>query len=133
MDAVTHSAARYQKALAQAQAKGGAALGSASIQQVNFTLMQSERALLSPEGLPGRPWFKNQIAAPGFYTGYDVKTIPAVREAIEQKKWREADAAMEEVGRILAAESADITTAADQFGERRALGCGSGAEPDRHR
>jgi N-acetylated-alpha-linked acidic dipeptidase len=115
VDAVTRSAGRYQKALVTAEANGAASLGSASLEPVNRTLLQSERALLSPEGLPGRPWFKHQIAAPGFYTGYDVKTIPAVREAIEQGKWREADVALAEVGRILNSEAAMITTAAEQL------------------
>ena len=43
--------------------------------------------LTREEGLPGRPWFTHQIYAPGFYTGYGVKTIPGVREAIEQRDW----------------------------------------------
>ena len=43
-----------------------------------------------PDGLPGRPSFEHQIYAPGFYTGYGVKTLPGVREAIEQKNWAEA-------------------------------------------
>ena len=50
-------------------------------------LIGTERALTREDGLPGRPWFKHQIYAPGFYTGYGVKTIPGVREAIEQKDW----------------------------------------------
>ncbi len=54
-------------------------------------LRQTERAMLSAQGLPGRPWFKHQIYAPGFYTGYGVKTLPAVREAIEQRNWQEAE------------------------------------------
>jgi N-acetylated-alpha-linked acidic dipeptidase len=51
-----------------------------------------ERALLLSEGLPRRPWFRHAIYAPGFYTGYGVKTLPGVREAIEQRNWKEADA-----------------------------------------
>jgi len=51
-----------------------------------------ERAFLSSEGLPNRPWFQHQIYAPGFYTGYGVKTLPAVREAIEQKQYKDVDA-----------------------------------------
>ena len=43
-------------------------------------------------GLPNRPWFQNMVYAPGFYTGYGVKTLPAVREAIEQKQWTMVDA-----------------------------------------
>jgi len=53
-------------------------------------LMKTERALVRREGLPRRDWFKHQIYAPGFYTGYGVKTLPAVREAIEQRDWKEA-------------------------------------------
>jgi len=114
-DALTRSAARYQKALEAAQANGSAALARASLRQVNQTLMQSERRLLSSEGLPGRPWFKHEIYAPGFYTGYDAKTIPAVREAIEQKKWKEADTSLIEVGRTLDAESELILSAAQEL------------------
>lgn len=113
--ALTRSAARYQKALDAAEANGAAVLAHASLQQVNQTLTQSERRLISPEGLPGRPWFKHEIYAPGFYTGYDAKTIPAVREAIEQKKWTEADAALVEVGRILNSESDLILNAAQEL------------------
>jgi N-acetylated-alpha-linked acidic dipeptidase len=58
---------------------------------VNSQLLLAERALVDPEGLPGRPWFQNLIYAPGLYTGYGVKTLPAVREAIEQKQWSEVD------------------------------------------
>jgi len=53
-------------------------------------LYKTERALTRREGLPRRDWFKHQIYAPGFYTGYGVKTLPAVREAIEQRDWKEA-------------------------------------------
>jgi N-acetylated-alpha-linked acidic dipeptidase len=111
LDALTRSATQYQKALAKAEGNGGVGLARASLQQVNQTLIESERRLTRPEGLPGRPWFQHQIYAPGFYTGYDVKTLPAVREAMEQKKWKEADAALVEVGKVLDAESALILRA----------------------
>ncbi len=114
-EALERAATRYQKALEKAQANSAAALASASLHQVNLTLMESERKLTSDAGLPGRPWFKHQIYAPGFYTGYGVKTIPAVREAIEERKWREADTALQEVGRVLNGESTLITTAAEQL------------------
>jgi N-acetylated-alpha-linked acidic dipeptidase len=52
--------------------------------------IQSERALLGP-GLPGRPWYRHTIYAPGLYTGYGVKTLPGVREGIEQRHWKEAE------------------------------------------
>ena len=54
----------------------------------------SERLFLSDNGLPHRPWFKHLLYAPGFYTGYGVKTIPGVREAIEQKEWKLAESEM---------------------------------------
>jgi N-acetylated-alpha-linked acidic dipeptidase len=60
-----------------------------------------ERALSRTEGLPGRPWYRHQIYAPGRYTGYGVKTLPAVREAIELRNWREAEEQAVVAGRTL--------------------------------
>jgi N-acetylated-alpha-linked acidic dipeptidase len=57
--------------------------------QLDTILMNFERSMTSEAGLPRRPWFKHQIYAPGFYTGYGVKTIPGVREAVEQHDWKE--------------------------------------------
>jgi N-acetylated-alpha-linked acidic dipeptidase len=110
-DALTQSAQRYRKAVEKANANGGAALASAPLSPLNALLVQSERKLTSPEGLPGRPWYKHEIYAPGVYTGYGVKTMPVVRESIEQKKWKQADEGIIEVGRILAAEAALINSA----------------------
>jgi N-acetylated-alpha-linked acidic dipeptidase len=56
------------------------------------TVMRLERALTRDEGLPQRPWYRHHVYAPGLYTGYGVKTLPAVREAIELRKWDEANA-----------------------------------------
>lgn len=56
----------------------------------NQSLYQAEQQLLSDTGLPRRPWYKHTIYAPGFYTGYGVKTMPGIREAIEQRRWSEA-------------------------------------------
>ena len=56
---------------------------------LNAQLMLSEQTLMNKEGLPRRPWYRHQIYAPGFYTGYGVKTLPGVREAIEQENWEE--------------------------------------------
>ncbi len=75
------------------------ALSSAKKAQLNQELMGMEQVLLQDKGLPRRDWFKHQIYAPGFYTGYGVKTLPGVREAIEQKDWKEAQ---EQIG-VLAA------------------------------
>ncbi len=59
-------------------------------EQVNEALYQAEQSLLLSKGLPRRPWFRHSIYAPGFYTGYGVKTLPGIREAIEQRDWEEA-------------------------------------------
>lgn len=56
----------------------------------NQSLYQAEQQLLSENGLPRRSWYKHTIYAPGFYTGYGVKTMPGIREAIEQRNWKEA-------------------------------------------
>jgi N-acetylated-alpha-linked acidic dipeptidase len=56
------------------------------------TVMRLEQTLTRDEGLPGRPWYRHHVYAPGFYTGYGVKTLPGVREAIEQRKWADANA-----------------------------------------
>jgi N-acetylated-alpha-linked acidic dipeptidase len=57
---------------------------------VNQALYKAEQQLLSDNGLPRRPWYRHTIYAPGFYTGYGVKTLPGIREAIEQRNWKEA-------------------------------------------
>ncbi len=57
---------------------------------LNEALYRAEQQLLSADGLPRRPWYRHTIYAPGFYTGYGVKTLPGIREAIEQRNWPEA-------------------------------------------
>ena len=92
---------QYDKALAQAAENGGSALARAALREANVKLIAVERALTLNEGLPNRPWFKHQIYAPGFYTGYGVKTLPAVRESIEQKQWKLAEEQIVKVGKVL--------------------------------
>jgi N-acetylated-alpha-linked acidic dipeptidase len=82
-DDLTAAATAYEKAFA--------AHGTSAPAALNMQLIHAERVLLDPAGLPSRPWFKNMIYAPGFYTGYGVKTLPAIRETIEQKEWNEVD------------------------------------------
>jgi N-acetylated-alpha-linked acidic dipeptidase len=66
-------------------------LRSRDVQQsLDNALRQVELALITDAGLPRRPWYRHQIYAPGFYTGYGVKTLPGIREAIEQHNWDEA-------------------------------------------
>ncbi len=120
-EVLTRSAERYQRVLERAEANGGSALAQASLAAVNQKLIDTERALTNPDGLPGRPWFKHQLYAPGFYTGYGVKTIPAVREAIEQKRWGEADRQITRVGQVLRQEAAAIDEAARALGDATRL------------
>ncbi len=96
VDGLKRSAKRYNKALAEFRDSGVKVPDG-----LNAKLIQSERKLTHSDGLTNRPWYKHQMYAPGFYTGYGVKTIPAVREAIEQKGWREADANITKVAAVL--------------------------------
>ncbi len=70
-----------------------------------------ERSMTNDAGLPRRPWFKHQIYAPGFYTGYGVKTLPGVREAVEQHNWREADEEVTVVSKTIEQVAAEIDRA----------------------
>jgi N-acetylated-alpha-linked acidic dipeptidase len=92
-DELTRASEAYEKAFSAATISGSA--------QLNAKLIRTERLLTNAEGLPNRPWFENLIYAPGFYTGYGVKTIPGVREAIEQKRWMEADQQIVRVAKAL--------------------------------
>jgi N-acetylated-alpha-linked acidic dipeptidase len=83
--------AKSSDAYQKAWTAKGAALSPESQQKLDAILLTAERALTRSEGLPRRSWFVHQIYAPGFYTGYGVKTLPAVREAIEQRNWKEAE------------------------------------------
>ena len=111
LDTLTHSADRYQKALARVEQSGALANNAPAIQKINQLLLQSERRLTDPNGLPHRPWFKHMIYAPGYYTGYGVKTIPGVREAIEQRQWQLADTEIVRAGKVLSDEAALIDSA----------------------
>lgn len=68
---------------------------------INKVLYQIERSLLSEDGLPRRPWYKHQIYAPGLYTGYGVKTMPGIREGIEQRSYEEAQSNIYKVANTL--------------------------------
>ncbi len=114
VDALTQASAEYRKALDAASANGGA-LASASLAEVNQMLIDNEQQLTLEKGLPGRPWYKHYIDAPGQYTGYAAKTLPAVREAIELKRWKEADEEIVVTSKVLETEAAHIRTAAEKL------------------
>ncbi len=113
--ALQRAAEQYEAAFAKAEANGGAALAQASLREANQKLIQVERALTLKDGLPSRPWYEHQIYAPGLYTGYGVKTLPAVRESIEQKQWAEADLQIARVGKVLENAGEAISSAAAEL------------------
>jgi N-acetylated-alpha-linked acidic dipeptidase len=90
LDRLKKSTKAYDDNYARFQA-GQTKLAVAQRKEVNSDLREMEAALTDPRGLPGRDWFKHLVYAPGLYTGYGVKTLPGVREAIEQNHWDEAN------------------------------------------
>jgi N-acetylated-alpha-linked acidic dipeptidase len=112
-NAVSHlkkSAGEFQKA-EHDLAESGRKISDAQQKRLNEIIFRAERALTNSEGLRGRPWFIHEIYAPGLYTGYGVKTLPAIREAIEGRLWDEADRQIIVVGKTLEAYTEEIRTA----------------------
>jgi len=109
------AAERFDGAFDRAVSSGA---GPSALAAVNAKLLRAERQLLSDAGLPGRPWFRNQVYAPGFYTGYGVKTLPAVREAVEQKKWSLADEQVAAVARVIEKEADFVSAIAADLDRR---------------
>lgn len=103
---------------AQRKVIAGGTVSSDVRRATGTLLVQAERALTSAKGLPRRPWFTHQIYAPGFYTGYGVKTLPGVREAIEERQWQEfaqqAAATAEAIDRL----AAHLRKATDALGAK---------------
>jgi N-acetylated-alpha-linked acidic dipeptidase len=106
------SADRYSRALANLSAQGSPAISAPALETLNADLLRVSRLFLNPKGLPERPWFKNQVYAPGAYTGYGAKPIAAVREYMDQKKWKEAEGQVPQVAEIVANVAAGIDKAA---------------------
>ena len=115
--ALQKSAERYQQART-ARLLDGPPLSSDESARIDALLMATERALTREDGLPGRPWYRHYLYAPGFYTGYGVKTLPAVREPIELRRWEEAGAGIEATAEVLAALSERIDRAAALWSAR---------------
>jgi N-acetylated-alpha-linked acidic dipeptidase len=116
------SAQRYSAVLAAYEAKGRPALPPSSQAAINADLMGVSRLFLNSKGLPERPWFKNQIYAPGAYTGYGAKPIAAVREYMDQKKWREAEGQVPQVAQAIENAAAGVDKAALDFERELARG-----------
>jgi N-acetylated-alpha-linked acidic dipeptidase len=95
----------------------GAAASSPERQAAaNAILQRAEQSLTREQGLPGHPWFKHFVYAPGLYTGYGVKTLPAAREAIEQRDWAGADAGIAATAEALSTYAREIERAAAALG-----------------
>jgi N-acetylated-alpha-linked acidic dipeptidase len=114
-DSLARSAKHYQQALAQKQASIGDDAMTAKLGTLNRELIESERRLTNADGLPRRPWYKHLLYAPGVYAGYGVKTVPGVREGIEQKRYAEAEQEIVRVSKALEDESALIESAAREL------------------
>lgn len=87
-------------------------VGRAELGTLNRLLLQSERTLGNSDGLPRRDWFKHQIYAPGFYTGYGVKTMPQIREGLEENRYDEAQGGVRTVSAAVNALAARVNEAA---------------------
>lgn len=108
--ALNKSAEGYKAAFNKAEAAGFPG-SEKQLLELNETLIQSERRLTDPAGLPRRPWYKHMIYAPGVYSGYAPKTMPGIREGIELRHWDEADAQIVRVATVLQSEAALLDTA----------------------
>ena len=111
LDHLQHSAREFDRAVAaMAPDTPNAAARTAAVDHI---LMHAEQALTTAQGLPRRPWFRHAIYAPGFYTGYGVKTVPGVREAIEQRNWKEVAQQMEIVASAVTAYAGEVDRATE--------------------
>ena len=113
IEVLKKAAERYSKALEKFRA--AESISNSSLATVNADLLNVSRLFLNEKGLPERPWFKNQIYAPGAYTGYGAKPVAAVREYMDQKKWKEADAQVPMVAHVIENIAAGINKAADDL------------------
>lgn len=86
-------------------------LSVAKQKELNAILYKAERSLTQSKGLPRRNWYRHQIYAPGYYTGYGVKTLPGIREAIEERNWKEAQENIEMVAKTLEAYVGEVSMA----------------------
>ncbi|MGN6730262.1 MAG: transferrin receptor-like dimerization domain-containing protein [Rhodanobacteraceae bacterium] len=88
--ALKQSAQAYESAY-KARAADGLQIPADQLRKINVLMASMEHSLADKDGLPGREWFKHMIYAPGLLTGYGVKTVPGVREALEARRWDEAN------------------------------------------
>ena len=115
-DALASAAQAYTRAYDAAFAPGAARLSAEKRTALNRALAEFERSLTSESGLPKRPWYRHYVYAPGAYTGYGVKTLPAVREALEQRRWDDVNPAADATAKVLAQAAAQLDAAAKLLG-----------------
>jgi N-acetylated-alpha-linked acidic dipeptidase len=108
---LTAAAAAYARAFDAAFLPGAPKMTPDRLAAVNSALRQFEHAFTSETGLPGRPWYRHFVYAPGLYTGYGVKTLPAVREAIDQKRWADVNGAATETAAVIQKAADQVKTA----------------------
>jgi N-acetylated-alpha-linked acidic dipeptidase len=121
-DSLSAAASRFEKAYAAWRDGSGSPAtqdgsqatepNAANLAEVNRRLLRAERVLMLRDGLKNRPWFRHSLYAPGFYTGYGVKTMPGIREAIEQGEWGDVNGEIARVAGTLNAEAALLKEAA---------------------
>jgi N-acetylated-alpha-linked acidic dipeptidase len=97
----------------QKQFGNGTSLSAEKQKELNEILYKAERSLINEKGLPRRSWYKHQVYAPGYYTGYGVKTLPGIREAIEQRNWTEAQENIGIVSKTMETYTVEIKKAMD--------------------
>ncbi len=116
VESLEKAATAYDKAYASALSGSNSdASRQAALRSINGKLLQAERMLTSTEGLSGRPWYRHLLYAPGFYTGYGVKTMPGVREAIEQHQWKKVDPEISRVADALSREAKLVGQLAEEL------------------
>ena len=115
LDSLTRSATHYQQSLSAIQPNLDHEKLASPLRVLNRELIETERKLTNVDGLPRRSWYKHLLYAPGVYSGYGVKTVPGVREGIEQKRYGEAELEIVRVSKALEDESSQIELAARQL------------------
>jgi len=115
LDSLTRTSKHYQQSLSAVQPNLDNENFVAQLRVLNRELMETERRLTNPDGLPRRPWYKHLLYAPGVYSGYGVKTVPGVREGIEQKRYAEAEQEIVRVSKALEDDSSQIESASRQL------------------
>jgi len=115
LDSLTRSATHYQQSLSAIQPNLDHEKLVSPLRVLNRELIETERKLTNVDGLPRRSWYKHLLYAPGVYSGYGVKTVPGVREGIEQKRYGEAELEIVRVSKALEDESSQIELAARQL------------------